>query len=65
MSATQAVALVVDDSAVNRKVLARHLERLDIVVREASNGLEALEVLGTGGSDVGVVLLDIDRKSVV
>jgi len=60
MSATRAIALVVDDSGVNRKVLARHLETLDIGVREAGNGREALEILGAGGSDVGVVLLDIE-----
>ena len=31
MSPEQALALVVDDSQVNRKVLARHLASLDIV----------------------------------
>jgi adenylate cyclase len=59
MSPAQAVALIVDDSAVNRKVLARHLESLDIDSREAGNGRKALEVLRSSGSDVGVVLLDI------
>ncbi|TME12499.1 MAG: adenylate/guanylate cyclase domain-containing response regulator [Chloroflexi bacterium] len=59
MSPSRAVALIVDDSAVNRKVLARHLESLDIASCEAENGREALEVLRSGGSDVGVVLLDI------
>ena len=59
MTPPRAVALIVDDSAVNRKVLARHLESLDIASREAGNGREALEVLRSGGSDVGVVLLDI------
>ena len=55
----RAVALIVDDSAVNRKVLARHLESLDIASHEAGNGREALEVLRSGAVDVGVVLLDI------
>jgi adenylate cyclase len=59
MSPSRAVALIVDDSAVNRKVLARHLESLDIASHEAGNGREALEVLRSGGIDVGVVLLDI------
>jgi class 3 adenylate cyclase len=59
MSPSRAVALVVDDSVVNRKVLARHLESLDIASHEAANGREALEVLRSGGVDVGVVLLDI------
>jgi adenylate cyclase len=60
VSPTQAVALIVDDSAVNRKVLARHLETLDIGAREAGNGRAALEALRSEASDVGVVLLDIE-----
>ena len=60
MSPSHAIALIVDDSAVNRKVLARHLETLDIGAREAGNGREALELLGAGASDIGVVLLDIE-----
>ena len=60
MSPAQAVALVVDDSAVNRKVLSRHLGSLDIGAREAANGREALDLLRTDGSAIGVVLLDIE-----
>jgi adenylate cyclase len=59
MSPAQAVALVVDDSQVNRKVLARYLASLDIEVREAANGREALELLREGAADIGLVLLDI------
>ena len=59
MSPSRAVALIVDDSAVNRKVIARHLESLDIASHEAGNGREALEILRSDGIDVGVVLLDI------
>ena len=59
MSPTQAVALIVDDSAVNRKVLARHLETLGIRVREATDGRQALDLLSGQISDIGVVLLDI------
>jgi adenylate cyclase len=59
MSPAQAIALVVDDSAVNRKVLARHLASLDIESREAGNGREALEILRSDATDFGVVLLDI------
>ncbi len=60
MSSGQAVALVVDDSAVNRKVLARYLASLDIESREAANGREALDLLGGDGAGVGIVLLDIE-----
>jgi len=59
MSPPRAVALIVDDSAVNRKVLARHLETLDIASREARDGREAIDMLRADGSDVAVVLLDI------
>ena len=59
MSPAQAVALVVDDSPVNRKLLTRHLASLDIEAREAGNGREALELLRGGATDIGVVLLDI------
>jgi adenylate cyclase len=60
VSPEQAVALVVDDSQVNRKVLARHLASLDIVAREAANGREALELLGSLGGGFDIVLLDIE-----
>jgi adenylate cyclase len=50
---------VVDDSAVNRKLLARLLESLDIEAREAADGRAALEILRADRSNVAVVLLDI------
>ncbi len=60
MSPGQAVALVVDDSQVNRKVLARHLGSLDITAREAADGRQALEQLGADGAGIDIVLLDIE-----
>jgi adenylate cyclase len=60
MSRGQAVALVVDDATVNRKILARHLASLDIEAVEAANGREALELLGADGSGFDIVLLDIE-----
>ena len=60
MTANRPVALIVDDSPVNRKLLARHLATLRIDSREAEHGRAALSVLGTSGSDVAVVLLDIE-----
>jgi len=60
MNAGASVALVVDDSLVNRKLLARHLASLEIDAREASNGREALDALGADGSGVDIVLLDIE-----
>ena len=51
------VILVVDDDAVNRRLLSRTLEALGHVVHTASNGREALEALQVEQPDI--VLLDI------
>lgn len=59
LSPARAVALVVDDSPVNRKLLARHLDSLGIDTREAADGRAALDLLGSSGAEVAVVLLDI------
>jgi adenylate cyclase len=56
----RAVALIVDDSPVNRKLLARHLDTLEIDSREAAEGRAALEVLRSSGADIAVVLCDIE-----
>ena len=54
------IALIVDDSAVNRQLLARHLMSIGIDAREATDGRSALEALRTElGGQVGVVLLDV------
>jgi adenylate cyclase len=53
------VALIVDDSAVNRQLLARHLASIDIEAREAVDGRAALVALRELGGQVGVVLLDV------
>jgi class 3 adenylate cyclase len=59
MTVEGAIALVVDDSRVNRLVLARLLSGLGIEVLEAENGAEALEVLRTSRGAIDVVLLDV------
>jgi adenylate cyclase len=60
MSSESAVALVVDDSPVNRKLLGRLLETLDIEAVEAPDGKSALASLREIGDAVDVVLLDIE-----
>ena len=60
MSPARAVALIVDDSPVNRKLLARHLDTLEIDSREAEHGRAALEVLRSSSDDIAVVLCDIE-----
>jgi len=53
------IALVVDDSRVNRLVLARQLAALGLEVLEAENGAEALALVRAHAHDVDVVLLDV------
>ena len=59
MSDRPAVALVVDDSPVNRKLLGK-LETMSIEVVEAGDGRTALERLKELDGAVDVVLLDIE-----
>jgi adenylate cyclase len=56
---TDAVALIVDDSAVNRMLLARHLAGIGIGSREAEDGRSALVALQAHAADTAVVLLDV------
>jgi class 3 adenylate cyclase len=56
---TEAFALIVDDSAVNRMLLARHLAGIGIGAREAEDGRSALAALRDGAADAAVVLLDV------
>ena len=56
-SVDAAVVLVVDDDAANRDLLSRRVAGLGYRVVQASDGLQALSVMGSGGVDL--VLLDI------
>lgn len=56
--ATRPVVLVVDDVAANREVLEGHLVELGYDVRQARDGVEALEAIDLEEPDL--VLLDID-----
>jgi adenylate cyclase len=53
------IALVVDDSRVNRLVLVRQLAVLGLESLEAENGAEALELVRAHAPDIDVVLLDV------
>ena len=53
------IALVVDDSRVNRLVLTRLLSGLGVEVLEAEHGVEALELLRAPATAIDVVLLDV------
>ena len=51
--------LVVDDEAVIRQVVARHLRLLGFVVRTAADGRDALEVVREWGGDIDLLLTDV------
>jgi two-component system, chemotaxis family, chemotaxis protein CheY len=51
-------ALVVDDSRAVRMILARTLKELNLEVREAANGKEALQVVEAEKNGVDLVLAD-------
>ena len=53
------LALVVDDSRVNRLVLVRLLAGLGLEVLEAENGVEALDLLRAHADAIDLVLLDV------
>ena len=53
------IALVVDDSRVNRLVLVRQLAALGLEALEAENGAEALEQLRATPTAIDLVLLDV------
>ena len=59
MTDARALALVVDDSTVNRMLLARHLASLGIDCLQADDGRSALALLDESAAEVAVVLLDV------
>lgn len=50
--------LSVDDSAIIRKIIRSGIATLNYELLEASDGAEALSVLESNGSDIGLILLD-------
>ena len=53
-----ATALVVDDSRAIRTILSKTLRELGFEVREAGNGIEALEVIQAEKTAVALILID-------
>lgn len=52
--------LSVDDSSVMRKIIGRTVEVLGYQLAEASNGLEALDLLEKRHQDIELVILDVN-----
>jgi two-component system, cell cycle sensor histidine kinase and response regulator CckA len=51
--------LLVDDHETTRQTIARMLEAGGFSVRTATNGIEALELLGRESDDIDIVLSDV------
>jgi two-component system chemotaxis response regulator CheY len=58
LGAAEKIALIVDDSKAIRSILGRTLGELGWSVREASNGRDALELLGRHSGPLSLVLVD-------
>lgn len=52
--------LSVDDSSVMRKIIGRTVEVLGYQLAEASNGLEALDLLEKHHQDIELIILDVN-----
>ncbi|MDE6885616.1 MAG: response regulator [Helicobacteraceae bacterium] len=54
------VILAVDDSQVDRTIIKKYLEPLGVTIVEATNGIEALEIIKNGEYYIDAVLVDIE-----
>jgi len=52
--------LSVDDSGVMRRIIGRAVEVLGYGFLEASNGVEALEILAQNHQDIALIILDVN-----
>lgn len=52
--------LMVDDSKTDRTIMKKSLEPLGVTTQEASNGVEALNIIKSDDSDIDCVLIDIE-----
>lgn len=52
--------LIVDDSMTDRAIMKKSLKPLGITITEATNGLEALEIIKTGDNVFDAILIDIE-----
>ncbi|MFC3868055.1 chemotaxis protein CheW [Helicobacter equorum] len=54
------VVLAIDDSSTDRAIMKKCLKKLGVTVLEASNGLEALDIVKNGDKQLDAVLVDIE-----
>lgn len=52
--------LIVDDSKMDRGIMQKALEPIGVTVIEATNGVEALNIVKSGEHDIDVMLIDIE-----
>lgn len=54
------IVLAVDDSHTDRAIIKQYLKPLGITVLEATNGIDALEIIKNGDKHIDAVLIDIE-----
>jgi len=52
--------LIVDDSKTDRSIMQKALKPLGLTITEATNGVEALQLLKSGDTNFDIVLIDIE-----
>jgi two-component system chemotaxis sensor kinase CheA len=52
--------LIVDDSKTDRTIMQKALQPLGVSITEATNGVEALQLLKSGDKSFDIVLIDIE-----
>lgn len=58
--ASDYVILAVDDSHTDRMIMKQYLKPLGVTILEATNGIDALEIIKNGDKHVDAVLVDIE-----
>lgn len=54
------IVLAVDDSHTDRAIIKQYLKPLGITILEATNGIDALEIIKNGDKHIDAVLIDIE-----
>ncbi|RDU58125.1 response regulator [Helicobacter sp. MIT 99-5507] len=54
------IVLAVDDSHTDRTIIKQYLKPLGITILEATNGIDALEIIKNGDKHIDAVLIDIE-----
>ena len=60
IQASDYIVLAVDDSQTDRNIIKQYLKPLGITIIEATNGVDALDIIKSGEHNIDAVLVDIE-----